>query len=87
MPGFDGTGPGGRGPMSGRGMGYCAVPMEEGAGYRPAVHPYVAYGQAPRSRGRGFGRGLGFGRGFGWGRRSGFGRGLGFGRGRMMYGW
>ena len=25
MPGFDGTGPLGKGPMTGRGMGYCAV--------------------------------------------------------------
>jgi len=25
MPGFDGTGPTGLGPMTGRGMGYCAV--------------------------------------------------------------
>ncbi len=27
MPGFDGTGPSGMGPMTGRGMGYCAVPL------------------------------------------------------------
>ncbi len=89
MPGFDGTGPRGQGPMTGRGMGYCAVPIEEGSGYRPAVHPYVAYGQTPRFWGRGFGRGrgFGFGRGFGWGRRFGWGRGFGLGRGRMMYGW
>jgi len=25
MPGFDGTGPGGLGPMTGRGEGYCAI--------------------------------------------------------------
>ncbi|MDQ1327817.1 MAG: hypothetical protein QG641_1100, partial [Candidatus Poribacteria bacterium] len=25
MPGFNGTGPMGLGPMTGRGMGYCAV--------------------------------------------------------------
>ena len=25
MPGFDGTGPQGQGPMTGRGEGYCAV--------------------------------------------------------------
>lgn len=27
MPGFDGTGPMGMGPMTGGGRGYCAVPM------------------------------------------------------------
>jgi len=27
MPGFDGTGPAGMGPMTGRGMGYCIVPL------------------------------------------------------------
>ena len=27
MPGFNGTGPHGKGPMTGRGMGYCAIPL------------------------------------------------------------
>jgi hypothetical protein len=27
MPGFDGTGPRGMGPMTGGGMGYCVVPL------------------------------------------------------------
>ncbi len=27
MPGFNGTGPMGRGPLTGRGMGYCAVQL------------------------------------------------------------
>jgi len=27
MPGFNGTGPRGIGPMSGRGMGYCVIPL------------------------------------------------------------
>ncbi|RPJ64087.1 MAG: hypothetical protein EHM12_00630 [Dehalococcoidia bacterium] len=27
MPGFDGTGPAGMGPMTGRGMGYCIIPL------------------------------------------------------------
>jgi hypothetical protein len=27
MPGFDGTGPLGLGPMTGRGMGYCVMPL------------------------------------------------------------
>jgi hypothetical protein len=32
MPGFDGTGPRGEGPMTGRGEGHCALvlPSEEG---------------------------------------------------------
>jgi hypothetical protein len=34
MPGFDGTGPRGQGPMTGRGQGYCAVRIPD-------------YGQAP----------------------------------------
>ncbi len=29
MPGFDGTGPKGTGPMTGRGLGYCVVPFED----------------------------------------------------------
>ncbi len=28
MPGFDGTGPAGQGPMTGRAAGYCAMPLE-----------------------------------------------------------
>ena len=60
MPGGDRTGPVGRGPMSGRGLGYCA-------GYDS---PGFTKG-APRGRGYDFGRG--FGRG--WGRGLGRGRG------------
>lgn len=30
MPGFDGTGPRGRGPMTGGGRGYCAVQLPGG---------------------------------------------------------
>ena len=54
MPGGDGTGPRGLGPMTGRGMGYCV-------GY---VRPRF---MNPRF-GPGFGRGRRFGRGFGRGR-------------------
>ncbi len=73
MPGFDGTGPLGQGPMTGRGMGYCG-------GHRPTgVYPeaVVAY-QAPYYWGRGirgrFGRGFGRGLGRGMGRRGRLGR-------------
>jgi len=70
MPGFDGTGPMGGGPMTGWGRGYCnsfgvnyGAPPAGGPGYWGA--------------GRGFGWGRGFGRRFlGW-----FGRGRGYGRG------
>lgn len=56
MPFGDGTGPVGNGPMTGRGMGYCA-------GYRvPGYLNRPGYG-------RGLGRGRGFGRGFGRGYR------------------
>ncbi len=27
MPNFDGTGPHGKGPMTGGGMGYCVIPL------------------------------------------------------------
>jgi Family of unknown function (DUF5320) len=27
MPQFDGTGPSGKGPMTGRGLGYCVIPL------------------------------------------------------------
>jgi len=59
MPLGDRTGPWGHGPMTGRGMGYCA-----GFSYPGYMSPGFGYG-----RGGGFGRG--FGRGRGW-RRGGF---------------
>ena len=60
MPGGDRTGPWGLGPMTGRGLGYCA-------GYSS---PGFTKG-IPRGRGFGRGGGRGFGRGF-WGRGRGF---------------
>jgi hypothetical protein len=59
MPGGDGTGPGGLGPMTGRAAGFCA-------GY-----PVPGYANPVGGRGYfGWGRGGGWGRGrgFGWGR-------------------
>lgn len=47
MPGFDGTGPLGYGPVTGRGRGTCGRGLRCGS-----------YGFRPR---RGFGRGFGFG--------------------------
>ncbi len=54
MPGGDGTGPLGLGPMTGRAAGFCA-------GY-----PVPGYVNSVPGRGFG-GRGRGFGRGRGWG--------------------
>ena len=61
MPGGDGTGPAGTGPMTGRAAGYCA-------GYAvPGFMNAVPGG----GRGMGWGRGGGFGRGLGLGFRGG----------------
>lgn len=49
MPGFDGTGPMGMGPMTGGGRGFCAAPA---SGIRPQ-----AYGGRPLGRGGRGGRG------------------------------
>lgn len=55
MPGRDRTGPMGMGPMTGRGMGYCA-----GVGAPGYANPAPGFG-------RGFGRGRGgWGSGRGW---------------------
>ena len=57
MPGGDGTGPVGHGPMTGRGAGLCA-------GYTTPGYTTPGYGRGlGRSAKRGF---WGRGRGFGW---------------------
>ena len=102
MPRFDGTGPLGLGPMTGRGMGYCAIPLSSpsGVGYgftglagkQMLVNnrlnvPYSSW-VMPYARFRRPWFGFRFGRG--WGRGRGFGRGwFGFGRERRrwLYGW
>jgi hypothetical protein len=82
MPGFDGTGPAGMGPMTGGARGPCNPYNAPYAGYSPyrpryAVPPNPNYpyrfgrpswglGRGFRGRGRGFGRGRGPGRGRGW---------------------
>jgi len=56
MPGGNGTGPMGMGPMTGRGAGYCAgYPVP---GY---MNPAPGRGVWGGGRGRGWGRGLGLG--------------------------
>ena len=92
MPGGDGTGPAGMGPMTGRAAGLCVGfampgymnPAVGRAGFygagMPTVGPYGAgaygYGMPYGGWGR---RSFGFGRGFGWS------RGRGRGRGRRVW--
>lgn len=64
MPGGDGTGPGGMGPMTGRGAGYCAGYPVPGF-----MNPTPGMGFGGGGFGRGFGRGFGGG---GRGRRNWF---------------
>lgn len=47
MPNFDGTGPKGAGPMTGRGMGYCVLPLGQVPVPLPGRMP------VPCGRGRG----------------------------------
>ena len=61
MPGGDGTGPGGMGPMTGRAAGFCA-------GYNVPGYANPVGGRGYFGFGRGRGMGRGFGRGFGGGR-------------------
>lgn len=62
MPAGDGSGPEGRGPRSGRGLGYCS-------GFN-----MPGYANAMPGRGMGYGGGRGWGRGVGYGRGWGRGR-------------
>jgi len=93
MPWGDGTGPMGYGPMTGRGAGYCAVPLTGygnpflGRGFRGTAYygaPETAYPSAvapyrPVAYYNNYANPYGFGRFYGFGRGPGFGR--GFGRG------
>jgi hypothetical protein len=84
MPGFDGTGPAGMGPMTGGGRGYCAPYGPRYRAYGPyrAAYPVPTRSPYPYGLGRrrwglggsiwGRGRGLGWGRGFGPGRGRGW---------------
>ena len=102
MPGFNGTGPLGMGPMTGRGMGYCIMPLTRpgaigfpygyaGAYGLPRRTGYSYFSGAPYYSGVPFAYNLfwprGFGRGFARGFGRGWGRGFGRGRGRWFYGW
>lgn len=65
MPGGDGTGPGGQGPMTGRGLGYCAGYSSPGFTKGPGMG--MAWGRGRAAFGAG--RGMAWGRGRGRGRR------------------
>jgi hypothetical protein len=77
MPGFDGTGPMGQGPMTGGGRGFCSVPyrgyspygygMRQPYAYPPAP-PYPIYGPVFGAGRGGLPWGGGRGRVFGGGR-------------------
>ena len=71
MPGLNGTGPTGAGPMTGGGRGLC---NPAGLGYRS--QPLRNGINFNRGMGAGFGRG--FGNGYGMGMARGFGRGRGW---------
>ena len=82
MLGYDGTGPMGQGPMTGRGMGYCAP----GAPQTDVEQPVFGVGGVGYGVGRGgLPRGGGRGRCFGGGRwlYRGLGRGIIRGIGRI----
>lgn len=78
MPRFDGTGPQGQGPMTGRGEGYCAIKLPKSdeaaegyAGLQGTPVRGVRFTRWLRPTtwlGRAFGRGRGRGRGAGRGR-------------------
>jgi hypothetical protein len=44
MPGFDGTGPRGMGPMTGGGRGFCAVPLPAAWSTYMGTGAYRSYG-------------------------------------------
>jgi hypothetical protein len=86
MPGFDGTGPRGMGPMTGGGRGFCARSLGT---YGPAYCygmgyvPFPGHGSYPRFRPQLAGPMFGLGRGgmpYGGGRGRVFGGGRGFWR-------
>lgn len=77
MPGFDGKGPVGYGPVTGQGSGYCLRENSSDAGRAGTPGFTRGRGRAScsgRGRGRRMGKGMGFKRGFcgGFGRIGGF---------------
>ena len=65
MSGYNGSGPMGAGPMTGRGRGFCNI---ANAGYRRQSADITGFDRGMGfRRGAGDGSGLGMRRGFGWG--------------------
>jgi hypothetical protein len=67
MPGLDGTGPAGMGPMTGGARGACNPYSSLYSGYTRRCYPYRAFGAYPWSLGLGrprWGTGRGLGRGY-----------------------
>ena len=60
MPGFDGRGPMGAGPMTGGARGFCDPAAE---GYPRSFGSGMGFGRGSRG---GYGPGMGMRRGFGW---------------------
>ena len=82
MPARDGTGPQGRGAMTGRGLGIADRGQDSNAGREQGFGRMAAAELDPEiPRGRGLGRARGFGKGSGMGRGQGKGRSRGMGRG------
>jgi hypothetical protein len=65
MPGYDKKGPDGKGPNTGRGLGYCTGNKSSGGQADETEQRPIRRERNLRGMGRGFGRGLGRGRGFG----------------------
>ena len=78
MPGFNGTGPAGMGPMTGGGRGYCRPSQ---TAYGPSTAGGPGYFGSRYAQGLGRSQGSGRGRGFNSGSRPGSGRGRGQGAG------
>jgi len=57
MPGYDGTGPAGGGPMTGGGRGYCAIPVGNFTG-RPRMGRLYGRGGGRGQRNRYYATGL-----------------------------
>ena len=91
MPGFDGTGPMGMGPMTGGGRGFCAMPHRSYGpyGYGGSQAPYYPANDQPTGGYSFYGRPF-YGPVFGVGRGGlpwGGGRGRVFGGGRGLRRW
>ena len=84
MPGLDGTGPRGMGPMTGGARGWCNPYGPQNYGGMPYGMPYGYGGGRPYGYGGAMPYGYGgFAQPYGYG-RPGFGMGMGYGRGRGM---